>query len=60
MRRVKETAVLCTVTRVHRVEHLQIITTNNYATGPKHSSAKHVPELEKILETVYRQWRGVL
>jgi hypothetical protein len=28
--------------------------------GPTHNPAKRVPELEKMLEAVYRQWRGVL
>jgi hypothetical protein len=35
-----------------------------FATGPKRYAAKRVlgriPELEKTLEAVYRQWRGVL
>jgi hypothetical protein len=31
-----------------------------FDTGPTHYPTKHVPELEKTLEAVYRQWRGVL
>jgi hypothetical protein len=31
-----------------------------FATGPTRYPAKRVPELEKKLEAVYRQWRGVL
>jgi hypothetical protein len=31
-----------------------------FAMGPTHNPAKRVPELEKMLEAVYRQWRGVL
>jgi hypothetical protein len=31
-----------------------------FATGPTCYPAKRVPELEKMMEAVYRQWRGVL
>jgi hypothetical protein len=31
-----------------------------FTTGPTRYPAKHVPELDKMLEAVYRQWRGVL
>jgi hypothetical protein len=30
------------------------------AMGPTHYPAKRVPELKKMLEALYRQWRGVL
>jgi hypothetical protein len=32
----------------------------NFATGPMRYPAKHIPGLEKTLEEVYKQWRGVL
>jgi hypothetical protein len=31
-----------------------------YAMGPMRYPAKRVPELDKKLEAVYREWRGVL
>jgi hypothetical protein len=30
-----------------------------FTTGLRHYPTKHFPELEKTLEAVYRQWRGV-